>query len=241
MCGIAGYYGPVKPRIMQLQLLWLLLQERGADAAGAFWEDGHKTWFAKHSGSPAGFLSHTRKWWTTASYVLLHTRLATQGPASNNANNHPIMAHDWAVTHNGVIWNDDAIPTKRRKTQCDSEAINWFARQHGIEKALTEDLLGWYTIAAVNLRKPKTVYLYTMAGELFISQEENNIAWASDEEYLQIAGFPDVKPVEKGILYVLNPTGIEERDIGMPWDDISTKWLDPDSWPQDVYELAKEG
>lgn len=40
--------------------------------------------------------------------VILHTRYATQGPVSNNDNNHPVLSPDGniALIHNGVIWND---------------------------------------------------------------------------------------------------------------------------------------
>ena len=60
--------------------------------------------------------------------VLGHTRMATQGSAKKNYNNHPFFGHvkgeSFALAHNGVIWNDlELRRTKhlpRTKVQTDS-------------------------------------------------------------------------------------------------------------------------
>ena len=63
-----------------------------------------------------------------AHVVLGHTRMATQGSAKKNFNNHPFFGHvkgeSFALAHNGAIWNDlDLRRTKRlprTKVQTDS-------------------------------------------------------------------------------------------------------------------------
>ena len=216
MCGIAGYSGNVASKADKLRLLWLLLQERGGDASGAAWYDGKKVWYSKKPGSPVDLLEATPKWWATAEYVMLHCRQATGGTPLENRNNHPIIAHGWAVTHNGIIWNDDEIPAKVRQTACDSEAINWMAKRYGLKDALVKELLGWYTIAAVQLAKPKTVYLYTEGEALYLAREQDGVAWASEGRFLTIAGFRDIKQAEAGVLYKLQSGQMEQENIGLP-------------------------
>ena len=45
--------------------------------------------------------------------VMGHTRMATQGSAKRNRNNHPFLGHteegDFALAHNGVLYNDDLL------------------------------------------------------------------------------------------------------------------------------------
>ena len=63
-----------------------------------------------------------------AHVVMGHTRMATQGSAKKNYNNHPFFGHvkeeSFALAHNGVIWNDlELRRTKhlpRTKVQTDS-------------------------------------------------------------------------------------------------------------------------
>lgn len=215
MCGIAGYAGNVNQHRTRLQVLWLLLQERGLDASGAFWNRGKKPWYAKRAGSPVAFLSDAFNWWSNADYVMLHCRQATSGLAAINTNNHPILAHGWAVMHNGIIWNDE-VPKAERVSDCDSEAINWMAKKHGIRNALTKELLGWFTISAVELKHPDTLYLYTESNALHLARTTDGIAWASEARFLEIARYKNIEPAKKGVLYIIKDGVVTEKNIGLP-------------------------
>lgn len=58
--------------------------------------------------------------------IMGHTRMATQGDAKHNYNNHPwlgqVQQASFSLAHNGVLWNDDALrPTlPKTKVQTDS-------------------------------------------------------------------------------------------------------------------------
>ena len=41
--------------------------------------------------------------------VMGHTRMATQGVAKLNRNNHPWATQRFALAHNGVLWNDHIL------------------------------------------------------------------------------------------------------------------------------------
>ena len=62
---------------------------------------------------------------TDAPVIMGHTRLATQGKASKNRNNHPFLGkgeHEFALAHNGILFNDRdlrkelRLPTTRIET-----------------------------------------------------------------------------------------------------------------------------
>ena len=58
--------------------------------------------------------------------LLGHTRWRTRGDPGNNANNHPIRAGDIVGTHNGTLYNADALFRRLRLprfAEVDSEVI----------------------------------------------------------------------------------------------------------------------
>jgi glutamine phosphoribosylpyrophosphate amidotransferase len=60
------------------------------------------------------------------SVVIGHTRLATTGAPAVNGNNHPHLAGDWALVHNGFIPAHEEKAAKLRlplHSQCDSEIL----------------------------------------------------------------------------------------------------------------------
>src|SRR3546814_127002 len=62
-----------------------------------------------------------------AQTAILHTRFWTQGPPTDNYNNHPIRSGGYVGVHNGTVWNDDylfsLVDTAPRRGKVDSEAI----------------------------------------------------------------------------------------------------------------------
>lgn len=111
MCSLFGIidYGGVlsaKRKNKILSVLSLACEVRGTDATGIAYNycgamhiykrplPAHKL----HFHIPAG-----------VRYIMGHTRMATQGSAKMNYNNHPFAGHGFALAHNGVLWNDHLL------------------------------------------------------------------------------------------------------------------------------------
>lgn len=144
MCGIAGFF--VKdPSIGNLELLadqlLLGIEHRGHDATGmlAIPKGGTNAYFYKED-IPAEYFVQTREFMPeNVETVLLHTRLATQGKPEQNENNHPVQFKTCFATHNGVIWNDDAIIKETgedRVAEVDSIAVPTLVAHAGFDNAL---------------------------------------------------------------------------------------------------------
>ena len=125
--GFVDYAGSlsVKQKSRLIRELSIASEARGTDATGIAYNTSHGLQIYKrplaahrlHLLIPA-----------EAHVVLGHTRMATQGSAKKNFNNHPFFGHvkgeSFALTHNGTIWNDlELRRTKhlpRTKVQTDS-------------------------------------------------------------------------------------------------------------------------
>lgn len=110
MCGIAGFSlsptSKVNARSLAHELL-SAIETRGSDSSGFGYvdrSDGTGVYKNAVPGSQLPLTELPRR----ASTVILHTRYATQGKASDNRNNHPVLSPDGnvALVHNGVISND---------------------------------------------------------------------------------------------------------------------------------------
>jgi len=142
MCGIAGYNASksfaakhlTEKRMRHvLEEAWLHNQHRGSDAAGYFrldLEDG-KPYTRKAQGAAQHHLDNSRDQLVSPAFVFgAHTRAATQGPAKDNENNHPVVLENTIVTHNGGIGNDETIKRQFSSIpyvdipEVDSAAIN---------------------------------------------------------------------------------------------------------------------
>ena len=125
--GFIDYVGALSVRQKNhlIRELSIASEARGTDATGIAYNTSHGLQIYKrplaahrlHLLIPA-----------EAHVVLGHTRMATQGSAKKNFNNHPFFGHvkgeSFALTHNGTIWNDlELRRTKhlpRTKVQTDS-------------------------------------------------------------------------------------------------------------------------
>lgn len=98
-----------------------------------------------------------------ATNVVLHTRLATQGPIEHNENNHPVVSPEQniALVHNGVIWNDGSIRAGLKYgdqlAQVDSSVIPALIEEKGI--AGLAELAGDAAVAWIDSRDSKRVHV----------------------------------------------------------------------------------
>ncbi|MDR3345113.1 MAG: glutamine--fructose-6-phosphate transaminase (isomerizing) [Oscillospiraceae bacterium] len=109
MCGIVGYVGESKAAPLLLDGL-RALEYRGYDSAGAaLMEDGAFT-IVRRAGRVEQLSEPLAQLHSAAKIGIAHTRWATHG-APTEINAHPHISADgrWAVVHNGIIENADAL------------------------------------------------------------------------------------------------------------------------------------
>ncbi len=147
MCGVFGFVGDLPATEWRkahrlLQALAAAHEDRGVDAAGyaALPTRGEMLWQrrpgpARELFEDVGFAALRRR------RILLaigHTRLATNGVPAVNGNNHPHLAGEWALVHNGFVPDHAGIAASLRlplRSECDSEilvrALEAYGEQHG--------------------------------------------------------------------------------------------------------------
>lgn len=181
MCGIAGFSlsEADRERVNTTALsanLMLEIEYRGRDASGMAWWDkepleGEEKRYVRYRKNPMDARHWVKAWdGVPADHgtAIIHTRFATQGPASKNENNHPIVYGRYVGVHNGMISNDDALfrdLNADRYAQVDSEAV-WALLQHSgthPDEALTE-LRGSAALAWLRTDVPDTLYLCRVMG-----------------------------------------------------------------------------
>ena len=110
MCGIVGYIGNSKAAPLLLEGLEAL-EYRGYDSAGAALADSDLAFtLVRRAGRVAQLREPLEALDSAATAGIAHTRWATHGaPTERNA--HPHLSADgrWAVVHNGIIENADAL------------------------------------------------------------------------------------------------------------------------------------
>jgi len=137
MCGIAGWNANTldpffesseNARRLASNLLWEI-DSRGKDACGWSWIDSKnnrtRTW-KKNVDAAVVWEKYYHRLPGATTTAIFHTRYATQGLASNNANNHPIIHGRVVGVHNGMIQNDNQLfrtNKMSRYAEVDSEAI----------------------------------------------------------------------------------------------------------------------
>lgn len=134
MCALFGYldYGKRVPwRVLQklVQELANASEVRGHHAAGiAYNREDVLTIFKRPK--PAHKLHFRIPDGTVA--VMGHTRLTTQGDQKFNYNNHPFRGHagiDFALAHNGVLYNDDLLRSQLQLPDTNIETDSYIAVQ----------------------------------------------------------------------------------------------------------------
>jgi glutamine phosphoribosylpyrophosphate amidotransferase len=132
MCGIAAI-SPARPGNLTgaTRAALISLTNRGPMAGGIAWTDAAhgEVYYEKRQGNPARNVA-TGQWRIQvprhSRAVIIHTRYATQGSPSVEANNHPITVPGIVLVHNGTIANDAEVFTQLRlprTAEVDSEAI----------------------------------------------------------------------------------------------------------------------
>lgn len=165
MCGIAAFSKPEGSTLNARHLAHHLLtqiESRGSHASGFSYINADGKVGIYKNPVPGSQLSlHDLP--RDARTVILHTRYATQGPQSDNRNNHPVVSTDRriALVHNGVISNDarlrGELGIERSHGEVDSLVIPSLIAQQGV-KGLSE-LSGYAAIAWLDVEHPTDLYI----------------------------------------------------------------------------------
>ena len=198
MCGVFGFAGKLTRQEWQaahrlMVELAVASEERGTDAAGfaALTSRGELLW--RRQPGPAGDLFRSPDFAAlrrrNVVMAIGHARLATTGAPAVNGNNHPHLAGDWALVHNGFIpGHEEKAATLRLplRSQCDSEilaqALCGYGERAGPEVCLSFG--GKQSVLAINTR---TRHLLAWTnGEMplvaFRVEGMSALWWASTEE-----------------------------------------------------------
>lgn len=188
MCAIFGvldYRSTLEPaqRLRMVRTLGIAAEVRGTDATGIAYFQREKLCIQK-APKPA----HKMKYHIPADvrYIMGHTRMTTQGKASENQNNHPFAGNagnqKFALAHNGVLTNDwelhfsENLPKSNIKTDS-FVAVQLIEKQKEVSfqslKTMAEKVQGSFTFTILdqdnNLyfvkgENPLTIYHYPKLG-----------------------------------------------------------------------------
>lgn len=209
MCGITGYYTKGNGKLY-LDSLLVNSQVRGRDATGvAFVKDGEIV-YVKSPMDATEFIKE--KHYThfiggeyNPTISIGHTRAFTKGRPSNNLNNHPLISDlGFALIHNGVITNDDALFEEfklERQGEVDSEVILRLIEYYLLKKddmveaikSAISKLRGSIAIAVIDAHRPDELYLARTSNPISLAYKKStgDIFFASTEKILEesLAGY----------------------------------------------------
>lgn len=180
MCALFGYldYGHSIPwRVLQklLQSLANASEVRGSDASGiAYMQGDHLTVYKRPL--PAHKLHFRIPNGTSA--VMGHTRFTTQGSEKFNENNHPFRGHagtDFALAHNGVLYNDKELRRVKQLPPTAIETDSYVAVQllesegnldYDSLKNMAESVLGYFAFTL--LASENTLWIVKGSSPLYL-------------------------------------------------------------------------
>jgi len=199
MCCLFGIYDyglglSMKQKNRFLSALAIASEARGTDATGIAYHSGQDLYINKLP-LPGRWMRFKVPTDTVA--VMGHTRMATQGSARRNRNNHPFLGHtkegDFALAHNGVLYNDellrDQLDLPKTKIETDSYAAVQLLEQQGqLDTAslryMAEQVRGSFTFTVLD----KEDALHVVRGDnpfcLYHFPKQKLYAYASTKEIL---------------------------------------------------------
>lgn len=234
MCGLFGFYDyknslTAKQKSKLTNALAQACEARGTDAAGIAYNSGGRLHIYKRA-----LAAHLMRFKIPVDSlaVIGHTRLTTQGNAKHNYNNHPFRGtanQAFALTHNGVLYNDMALRRNLQlpntKIETDSfVAVQMIEQQRHLDftslRCIAEQLEGTFSFAVLDEQNrlylvkgnnPLCLYHYPASG-LYV--------YASTEDLLQTAlqktvgawGKPQNIMLDDGDMLRLEPDGQVERE-----------------------------
>ena len=214
MCGIVGYTGPRDSLPILLEGLQRL-EYRGYDSAGVAVVNGNGLEVRKEFGKIKNLEELLEGQPIHGSVGIAHTRWATHGePSQRNAHPHVDFSHHFAVVHNGIIENCEALREMlvakgvHFDTETDTEVIAQLISHYwdgSLEKAVAATLRlveGAYGLAVISdldpgkivgARKGSPLVVGVGDGEYFVASDvaailshTNQVIYLGDEEMVVI-------------------------------------------------------
>ena len=236
MCGIVGVYitspeGHKHHKYMKRHFSKLLVaaQVRGTHASGAFVLRNGKAWYTR-SAVPASKLIKTYAYKDALAHVgkrttamVGHTRYATTGSPSIDANNHPIWDKPIIGVHNGVLVNHKALDAKYGSTAEVDSAAAIAAIRHQVEdgSAMTtrkvadacSEVSGVYTFVVADVRTGEVWTARNTNPLVFFDDAAHGLLWFASTESIMRESLPEATFTEQPPYSVrqLLPTGL--RDV----------------------------
>jgi glucosamine 6-phosphate synthetase-like amidotransferase/phosphosugar isomerase protein len=166
-----------------------------------------------------------------------HTRHATQGSETKNYNNHPFMGFcenaKFALSHNGVLWNDTRLRTKygivKNKIETDSYIAVQLLEHYGtlnfanIAK-MAEEVSGSFAFSMVDTAdnlwlvkgdSPLTI-VHLPKQKMYVYASTDSILFGAlnETEYVHdiVAKDFDLVPIKGGDILCIDPCGNVQRD-----------------------------
>jgi glucosamine--fructose-6-phosphate aminotransferase (isomerizing) len=207
MCGIFGFAaedrltpGQVRLALGVMTQLALASEVRGKDAGGfaVLSANGELVW--RRQAGPAGALFEAADWQRLRERRILlaigHARYATHGAPAVNGNNHPHLAGDWALVHNGVIpYHHQKASHLRIKLrgQCDSEILAHVLARYGSKRGpgVCTQLCGSQSVLAISSMERAMLAWSNGRSPLvaFRVEEIPAVWWASTMDIVEEATF----------------------------------------------------
>lgn len=194
MCGIVGYIGKRQASSIVLSGLQAL-EYRGYDSAGIALIDKSNHQLIKQVGRVQGLIDSMPTTELKAGLAIGHTRWATHGsPTMINAHPHTNSAQTIFVVHNGIIENYLELKNKlitlgyifvsETDTEVIPHLIDYYMQQsknfETAFKLALSDLQGAYSIAAISLTDPDTLFAARLSSPLVIGVGKHEHILASD-------------------------------------------------------------
>lgn len=185
MCALFGYLDcgkKIPHKVLQklVQALANASEERGDHASGIAYKNVGKLTIYKRP-RPAHKMRFRIPKGTTA--VMGHTRFTTQGDQKKNYNNHPFhgkAGHEFALAHNGVLYNDAELRKEKQLPQTPIETDSYVAVQL-IER---EGELNFESLRSM-AEEVRGSFTFT------ILDEQNNLYFVKGSSPLYLIYFPD--------------------------------------------------
>ena len=251
MCGIVGYIGPQNAQEVIINGL-KRLEYRGYDSAGVAILNGDLA-IRKQKGK-VGELEDILRHKALGGHIGIgHTRWATHGfPNDVNAHPHVSADGDFALVHNGIIENYQALRARLQsrgfefKTQTDTEALvhliddvrksTGLTLEKAVAQALTQ-VVGTYGIAIVSANDPDLLIAARKGSPLILGvREDENEYFISSDASAVVEHTRRVVYLNDGEQIVVRRSGFEVKNID---DVVLQKEVHELEW--DLEQIEKEG
>jgi len=227
MCGIVGYIGHRQAKPLLLNGLQRL-EYRGYDSAGiAIVGDGRLV-VCKQEGKVRELAAQLEEMHLNGTLGIGHTRWATHGyPSKENAHPHTNAAGDFALVHNGIIENHNALRVHLQQkgytfcSQTDTEVLVhliddvWKETDLPLERAVAQALtqvVGTYGIALVSAADPDLLIAARKGSPLILGVGDGEYFIGSDASAL-VEHTRQVAYLNDGEMVIVRRGGFEVRTI----------------------------